>query len=54
MKLRIEVTCSDLVEMNVSPKQLEAAMKQQVESGLDIDGDTLYINNADVAVVVSD
>lgn len=52
MKVTVEVTQADLAEMGVSTEQLEDAVKQEVEGGLDVDGDTLYINDARVTVVV--
>ncbi len=52
MKITIGVTQGDLVEMGVSPDQLEQAVQRQLEGGLDVDGDTLYINDTDVTVVV--
>lgn len=53
MKITVEVTQADLAEMGVSAKQLEDAVKQEIEGGLDVDGDTLYINDADVTIVVT-
>lgn len=47
MKFTVEVTHVELAEMGVSPEQLEIAVKQEIESGLNVDGDTLYINDAD-------
>ena len=52
MKVTVEVTQGDLAEMSVSVEQLEDAVKQEVEGGLDVDGETLYINDTDVTVVV--
>ena len=52
MKVTVEVTQADLAEMSVSVEQLEDAVKQEVEGGLDVDGETLYINDTDVTVVV--
>ena len=52
MKVTVEVTQADLAEMGVSAEQLEDAVKQEVEGGLDVDGETRYINDADVTVVV--
>ena len=54
MKITIGVTQGDLVEMGVSPDQLEQAVQRQLEGGLDVDGDTLYINGADVSVVIEE
>lgn len=54
MKITVEVTQADLAEMGVSAEQLEGAVKQEIEGGLDVDGDTLYINDADVTVVVAE
>jgi hypothetical protein len=53
MKFTVEVTHVELAEMGVSPEQLEVTVKQEIESGLNVDGDTLYINDADVIVVVA-
>lgn len=53
MKFTVEVTHVELAEMGVSPEQLEVAVKQEIESGLNVDGDTLYINDAYVIVVVA-
>ena len=53
MKTTVAVTKADLAEMGVSAEQLEGALKQTLEGGMNIDGDTLYINDADVIVVVS-
>lgn len=54
MKITIEVTQEDLAEMGVSTEQLEDAVKQEIHGGLEVDGDTLYVNDADVSVVVAD
>ena len=35
MKVTVEVTQADLAEMSVSVEQLEDAVKQEVEGGLD-------------------
>lgn len=53
MKVTVEVTQAELAEMGVSVEQLESAVKEEMESGLEIDGDTLYINDADVSVMVA-
>ena len=53
MKTTVAVSKADLAEMGVSAEQLEGALKQTLEGGMNIDGDTLYINDADVTVVVS-
>lgn len=52
MKITIKVKQDDLDEMGVTSEQLEAAVKDSVMGGLDVDGDTLYINDAVVDVVV--
>lgn len=54
MKVTVELTQADLVEMAVSPEQLEEAVKRQIMGGIDVDGDTLYIYDADVTVVIND
>lgn len=53
MRVTVEVTKDDLVEMNVTPDQLEEAVRNELGS-LDVEGDTLYINQLDVTVVVSE
>ena len=54
MKVTIKMTLGDLAEMGVSAEQLEEAVTRQIEGGLDVGGDTLYINGADVSVVIDD
>ena len=54
MKITAEVTQADLAEMGVSAEQLADAVKQEIEGGLNVDGDTLYINDADVTVEVAE
>ncbi len=46
MKVTVEVTQADLAEMSVSVEQLEDAVKQEVEGGLDVDGETLYLTSS--------
>ena len=53
MRVTVEVTQEDLVEMDVTPEQLEEAVRNELGS-LDVEGDSLYINDLDVTVVVSD
>lgn len=53
MRVTVEVTQDDLVEMDVTPEQLEEAVRNELGS-LDVEGDSLYINDLDVTVVVSD
>lgn len=54
MRVTIEVTQDDLVEMAVTAEQLEEAVKREILGGLDVDGDTLYIYDATVSVVIND
>ncbi len=54
MKITVEVTQSELAEMGLSAEQLEHGVKQVVEGGLDVDGDTLYISDAAMTVLVAD
>lgn len=53
MRVTVEVTPADLTEMDVTADQLEEAVRNELGS-LDVEGDTLYINDLDVAVVVSE
>lgn len=53
MRVTVEVTQDDLVEMDVTPEQLEEAVRNELGS-LDVEGDALYINQLDVTIVVSD
>lgn len=54
MNVIIKVTQDDLAEMGVSAEQLQEAVTRQIEGGLDVDGDTLYIDGADVSVVIEE
>lgn len=53
MRVTVEVTQDDLDEMDVTPEQLEEAVRNELGS-LDVEGDSLYTNEIDVTVVVSD
>lgn len=53
MRVTVEVTQGDLVEMDVTPEQLEEAIRNEL-GNLNVEGDPLYINQLDVTVVVSD
>lgn len=54
MKITVQVSEADLADMGAMPDELEDAVRLAIESGLNIDGDTLYINDAIVQVVVAE
>lgn len=54
MKVTVEVTQDDLAEMGVTAEQLEDAVTIKIEGGFDIEGDVLFINSANVTVVIND
>jgi len=53
MRIAVEVSSTDLAEMALTNEQLQVAVKRQVESGLDVDGDTIYLSNVQVCVLVT-
>lgn len=53
MRIAVEVSSADLAEMALTNEQLQVAVKRQVESGSDVDGDTIYLSNVQVCVSVT-
>lgn len=53
MRVKVEVSESDLAEMGVTTEQLEEAVRNELGS-LDVEGDDLYINELVVTVVVGE
>ena len=52
MRVTVEVTQGDLVEMDVTPEQLEEAIRNEL-GRLDVEGDPLYVNQLYVTVVAT-
>lgn len=52
MNVTIEVIEDDLAELGVSAEQLKEAVTRKIVGGLDVDGDTLYINGEGVSVAI--
>jgi hypothetical protein len=53
MRVTVELTKQDLAEMGATAELLEGSVRQQLSS-LDLEGDTLYITDVNVTVVVTD
>lgn len=53
MRVKVEVTQADLVDMGVTEEQLEESVRNEL-SCLEVDGHPLYVNELDVHIEVTD